>query len=285
MPGLIKHDLLPTGEEFVTPRRVYEFNRYLKDQCKTLEGFKLDVRAIDFLNSLGLENLYDDDFFVTTKAWDNVYQSYMDTFRDWIKGNKEEVLDALNTSIFMKDWEKYAEGNVSSWEMEAMCFYYHDHELKNVDMKKYGLADFYSLPEEPVVDKVFHRGGSTIPIYKLTKICGTCIAKNKDKGTVFLLTTDGVVPVKFRKEYFALFDKQTFQRNADGTRKVLERSWFNRGQKILVQGIRRGNEFIAKKYASSNSHQLYKIDDYGEDGTLVLRSERYVGEESEDNED
>lgn len=285
MPGLIKHDLLPTGEEFVTPRRVYEFNRYLKDQCKTLEGFKLDVRAIDFLNSLGLENLYDDDFFVTAKAWDNIYQSYMDVFRDWIKGNKEEVLDALNTSIFMKDWEKYAEGNVSSWEMEAMCFYYHDHELKNVDMKKYGLADFYSLPEEPVVDKVFHRGGSTIPIYKLTKICGTCIAKNKDKGTVFLLTTDGVVPVKFRKEYFALFDKQTFQRNADGTRKVLERSWFNRGQKILVQGIRRGNEFIAKKYASSNSHQLYKIDDYGKDGTLVLRSERYVGEELEDNED
>lgn len=283
MPGLIRHDLLPTDEEYILPRRVYEFNRYLKDKCKVSDGFRLDVRAIDFLNNIGLENLYDENFFVSAKAWDNVYQVYMDVFRDWIKNNKDEVLDALNTSIFMKDWEKYADGNVSSWEMESMCFYYHDHELKNVDMAKYGLSNFYSLPEEPPVDRVFHKGGSTIPIYKLTKICGTCIAKNKDKGTVFLLTTDGVVPVKFRKEYFSLFDKQTFQRNTDGTRKVLERSWFNRGQKILVQGIRRGNEFIAKKYSSSNGHQLYKIDSYGEDGTLELRSDRYVGEELEDN--
>lgn len=283
MPGLIKHNLLPTQKEFVLPRKVYEFNRYLKDCCKSIDGFKLDTRAIEFLNHLDLDSLYDEDFFMQAKAWDNVYQSYMDVFRNWIKSNKEEVLDALNTSIFMQDWEKYATGSVSSWEMEAMCFYYHDHELKDVDMQKYGLFNFYSLPEEPPVDKVFHRNGSTIPIYKLTKICGTCIAKNKDKGTVFLLTTDGVVPVKFRKEYFSLFDKQTFQRNADGTRKVLERSWFNRGQKILVQGIRRGNEFIAKKYASSNSHQLYKIDGYAADGTLELRSERYVGEESDDN--
>lgn len=285
MPGLMKYNLIPQDEKYVIPRKIYEFNRYLKDQCKIVEGYKLDIRAIDFLNELGLDDLYNEDFFVATKDWDKVYQEYMDIFRDWIKENKEEVLDNLNTAIFMQGWEKYAQGNISAWEMEAMCFYYHDHELKNVNMRKYGLSNFYSLPEDPVVEKMFSRGGSNIPIYKLTMICGTCIAKNKDKGTVFLLTTDGVVPVKFRKEYFSLFDRQVMGKKSDGSRMVLERSWFNRGQKILVQGMRRGNEFIAKKYASSKSHQLYKIDSYSEDGTLVLRSERYVGEEIEDAED
>ena len=59
-------------------------------------------------------------------------------------------------------------------------------------------------------------------MFKLFKICGTCIAKNKDKGTVSLLTTDGVVSVKFRKEYFSLFDKQISEKQEDGTKKVRE---------------------------------------------------------------
>ena len=29
---------------------------------------------------------------------------------------------------------------------------------------------------------------------------------------------------------------------------------------IIVMGIRRGDNFIAKKYASSGGHQLYKIE-------------------------
>lgn len=284
MPGLMRYGLLPTEEKYIIPRKVFEFNRYLKDNCKVINGFQLDDRSIDFLNSLGLERLYDESFFMDAKAWDKIYQSYMDTFRDWIKLNKDEILDKLNTTIFLQDWEKYATGNISSWEMEALCFYYHDHELKNVPNEKYGFIDFFSLPEEPIIDKVFKRGNSTIPIYKLNKICGTCIAKNKTKSTVYLLTTTGVVTVKFRQEYFALFDKQTFQRNADGSRKVIEKSWFNRGNMIVVQGIRRGDEFVTKKYASSSGHQLYKIDQVNADGTLVLRSERKQGEEIDDEE-
>lgn len=288
MPGLIRYNLLPEGHEYVQAKRVYEFNRYLKAECKwDSEMYLLNPRAIDFLNDIDRGNLIcsvpcDDSCFLVAKEWDKVYQSYMDTFRAWIAENKEQILDDLNTLIFMQDWDKYAKGNISSWEMEALCFYYHDHELKNVDNSKYGFADFFNLPEEPVVDKIFKRGNAKIPIYKLTKICGTCIAKNKTKNTVYLLTTTGVVPVKFRQEYFALFDKQTFQRNEDGTKKVIEKSWFNRGQMIVVQGMRRSDEFVVKKYASSNGHQLYKIDEVNSDGTLVLRSERKQGEEAED---
>ena len=40
----------------------------------------------------------------------------------------------------------------------------------------------------------------------------------------------------------------------------MERSWFNRGNMIVVMGIRQGDNFITKKYASSAGHQLYKIN-------------------------
>ena len=292
MPGLMRYNLLPDGEKYSQARRVYNFNKYLKAECKfNGESYKLDSRAIDFISELGHEDLFvftetaSPIVLINVKLWDKVYQSWMDIFRDWITDNKEQILDDLNTVIFMQDWEKYAKGNISSWEMEALCFYHHDHELINVNNRKYGFVDFFSLPEEPIVDEVFRKGNATIPIFKLFKICGTCIAKNKTKSTVYLLTTSGVVAVKFRQEYFALFDKQTMQRNADGTKTVIEKSWFNRGKMIVVQGIRRGDEFITKKYASSGGHQLYKIDEILENGDLILRSERKQGEEYEDTEE
>lgn len=291
MPGLIRYGLLPEDtERHILARRIYEFNRYLKAECK-YDGtyYRLDERAIDFIYEIstqigGIEEgiVNENDMFLfSIKDWDNFYQKEMDVFRDWIKENKDSILDELNTQIFMQDWKKYAKGNVSSWEMEAMCFYYHDHELKNVNKPKYGLSNFNTLPEIPIADKFFRQ---TIPLYKLSIICGTCIAKNKDKGVAYLLTSEGVVvPVKFSREYFSIFNKQIFRKNSDGTKTILERSWFNRGQKILVQGYRRENEFVAKKYANSTTaHQLYHIDAILADGSLVLRSERATGEEEDD---
>lgn len=286
MPTFIKHGMLPEEtEEQIMARRVYEFNRYLKaitkaDSCAYKDMYTLDTRAINFLNELGLDELATSDnlaWFIRVKDWDKVYQKWMDVFRNWLNVSKDAVLKALNEKIFLEDWEKYAKGNISSWEMEALCFYYHEHELANVNRGKYGLSNFFELPEDPIVDKVFYKGDKEIKMFKLHKICGTCIAKDKTKSTATLLTTDGVVTVKFRKEYFALFDKQISERQADGTKKVVEKSWFNKGNMILVQGIRSGDNFLPKKYASSGGHQLYKINDIVDDGDLVLQTERYQG--------
>ena len=286
MAGLIKYNLLPeTTEEQIMARRIYEFNRYLKAECKiSAEEYKVDSRAMNFLYEIDVSHLVDDAMTLKAKEWDKqVYQKWMDVFRNWIAENKDEILDKLNTTIFMEDWNKYAKGNLSSWEMEALCFYYHEHELANANFYRYGLVDFAQLPEEPPVEKMLKRGEALIPIYKLNKICGTCIAKNKAKSLVYLLTDTGVVPVKFRQEYFSLFDKQISERREDGTKKVLEKSWFNRGNMILVQGIRRGDDFIPKKYSSSPGHQLYKIDSIdNQTGELTLRHDRLQGLVEED---
>lgn len=291
MPGLIRHGLLPEDtEERLMARRVYEFNRYLKaitkaDKYAYKDMYSLDERAISFLYEIDCEHLTITDnvsHFLEVKKWDKVYQKYMDVFRDWIAEDKERILNDLNSIIFKADWDKYAKGTVSAWEMEVLCFYYHDHELKDVNQFKYGFSDFFALSEEPEVEKTFSRGGKTINMFKLHKICGTCIAKNKTKSTVTILTTTGVVEVKFRKEYFTLFDKQISIKQPDGTKKIMEKSWFNRGNMIVVMGIRSGDNFIAKKYASSGGHQLYRITELLDNGDLTLQNQRYQGGFAED---
>ena len=287
MGGLIKYGLLPEkNEEEVMARRIYEFNRYLKAICKNGEGYILDNRALNFIHEIEADNLLENknnEWYISAKNWDKkVYQKWMDVFRAWIAENKDEILNTLNSKIFYDDWSKYAKGTISAWEMEALCFYYHEHELAHVDSSRYGFVNFMDLPETPVIDKVYKKNGKEIKIFKLNLICGTCIAKNKVKSTVSLLTTTGVVTVKFRKEYFNLFDKQISEKNPDGTKTVKEKSWFNRGSMIIVQGIRSDDNFVTKKYANSEMHQLYKIDEILPDGSLKIRNERYQGEAEDD---
>ena len=282
MGGLIKYNLLPTDEKSVMARRVYEFNRYLKANCKyTATEYKIDERAINFLLEIEKEDLIEEGTKLNIKAWDKVYQSWMEIFRVWIAENKQEILTKLNDLIFLEEWNKYAKGTLSAWEMQSLSFYYHDHELKDVNASKYGFSDFNLLPEDPEIEKQFVKGGRTINIFKLTKICGTCIAKDKNKAIVTLLTPTGVVTVKLRKEYFSMFDKQISEKQPDGTKKVIEKSWFNRGNMVVFQGMRSGNAFVAKKYASSGGHTLYKITEILDNGDIVLQTERYQGGDDE----
>ena len=288
MGGLMKYGLLPEdSEDRVMARRIYEFNRYLKaitvPANKLKPYYVLDERAMNFLVDIGREDIVCQNgniFCILKTDWDKIYQKWMDIFRVWISDNQEHILDSLNKCIFLEDWNKYAKGNLSSWEMEALCFYYHEHELAHVNMNRYGFVNFFDLPEQPEVEKTFWKGNKQINMYKLYKICGTCIAKNKIKSTVSLLTVDGVVDVKFRKEYFALFDKQISARGEDGNKHIIEKSWFNRGSMIIVQGIRMEDMFVSKKYASSGGHQLYKIDEVIDD-EIVIRTTRAQGDEED----
>lgn len=275
MAMLSRFKLLPENKEKFS---IYEFNRYLKAICKyNKEKYKLDERAINFLTDKENINIEIDEmgnYLLDIKKWERFYDSEMDFYRSWMKENKESILQKLNDTIFLEDWNKYALGNYSHWEMESLCYYYHEHELTNVNSFKYGIVDFEKLPEQPIPVKSFKKGDHTIDMYNLVKIAGTCIAKNKDKGIVTILTTTGVVNVRLRKEQFAFYDRQISEINEKGEKKVIEKSWFTRGNLIMVQGIRRNNEFVAKKYKSTPGHIIYKIDSIHDDGTLTLVYER-----------
>ena len=288
--GLMKYKLLPEDtEEQITARRIYEFNRYLKaitiPANKLKPYYVLDERATAFLISIQKEDLIcmnGNMYCILKEEWEKIYQKWMDIFRQWLINNQEEVLTKYNGLIFMEDWKKYAKGTISAWEMEALCFYYHEHELAHIDNHKYGFVNFTDLPEEPEIERSFYKGTKQINLYKLYKICGTCIAKNKLKSSVTLLTTTGIVEVKFRKEHFALFDRQISAKGEDGKKHIIEKSWFNRGSMIIVQGMRNEDTFVAKKYASTQGHTLYKIDEVIDD-EIKIRATRAQGDlEDED---
>ena len=290
--GLIQHNLIPKDLELQV--RVYNFTKYLKAYRKVGKYYTFDDACLTFYERFMQDYLDDLEVIngitcILQTTWEKIYKKHMDAARDWLKANHDEVLEEYNKILFKEAWDKYAEGNTSKWEMDSMCFYHGKHELADVDMNKYGVVDFNSLPTEPEVDYFFKRGGHQIPIYKTNRIIGTVLAKNDNKSSIILLTTTGVVTVKFTRDYYAMFKKQISQVQADGKKKVIEKSWFKRGNKLMITGIRRDDMFIAKTYKSTNSHQLYKIDEVigteiklrhermSPDGSFAEEEEEYYG--------
>ena len=272
--GLLKSGLVPG--ELNKQKQVFVFNKFLKDNKKVGKYYVFDEGSLNFysqyydLNELDVINGI--TCILQTK-WDKIYQKEMDEARNWLKENQNEVLNQYNNLLFNETWNKYATGNISAWEMESLCFYYHEHELANIDKHKYGIVNFSTLSYEPEVDYFFKRAGRDIPIFKLYKIAGTIISKNNTKASVAILTTDGVVNVKFTKEYYAMYNRQISEVQADGSKKVLEKGWFSRGTKIMVTGYRREDTFVAKTYKATSTHQLYRIMNV-EGGNITLEHER-----------
>jgi hypothetical protein len=54
---------------------------------------------------------------------------------------------------------------------------------------------------------------------------------------------------------------------------------------VVFQGMRSGDQFVAKKYASTGGHLLYKITEVFPNGEIALQTERYQGGVAEDGED
>ena len=181
------------------------------------------------------------------------------------------MLEALNNALYQEMFNKYAKGSISHWEMEAVSFYSHPHELAE---SQYLYDDFFKLPEEEVDYTFLGKDGNEVRVYRLRRIIGTVIDKSKMKNTVTLLTPSGVVNVKIYKNQYAGFDKQLSERGADGKKHVKEKSWFSRGTLLMVQGIKRGSDFIPKKRKDSFYPIISKIVGINEDGTLELQTER-----------
>ena len=158
--------------------------------------------------------------------------------------------------------------------MESLSYYYHEHELSNINKERYGIVNYFELPEEPVKGKPYQWRGRQMYEYEITRIAGTVLDKDKNKHTVTLLTPEGVVTIKMYAGAFSHYDKQISQPNGD-KKEILERSWFKRGNKLLIAGFRRGNQFIPKKYQTSiYQHTIALITDIDGEGNLSLQTER-----------
>ena len=91
---------------------------------------------------------------------------------------------------------------------------------------------------------------------------------------VTLLTNDSVVTVKIFGDAFTHYDRQISEKQSDGTKKVVEKSWLSRGNKIIVTGIRRDSNFIAKKYKNTPYHLVELITSIDDNGYIKTQTER-----------
>ena len=195
----------------------------------------------------------------------------MDIIRPYVKSHNAELLEAVNNRLISDMWNKYCTGSISKWEMDAISCYIHSHELIDIDYDECGLDRFGDLALTPQIDRYIPIKGKMIPIFKLNRIAGTVLDRDKSKKMVTLLTTDGVVTVKIYG-IFQQYDKQISEKGADGKKHVIEKSMFTRGNKIIVTGIRDGeNEFRAKTYKNTPYHHVELITSI-DNGIITTRS-------------
>lgn len=263
MPTLINYNLIP--EEYKKYQEIFNFNKYLKKECKQEVYYYLDEYSLNFFNKyfdLDLVQISDNgnSGLINQKAWEKIYKKEIEGIRPLI--NNPETLDRLNKALFLEIWNKYCSGNIAKWEMDSIGFYNKEHELNGFNFPSFNIVDFTKLPEDPVPVKNFvSKDGKTINMFDLVNICGTILEKDKLKNLVTILTDFGVVKVKIFKSQFAKYDKQIFIKDEiTGKKKVIEKSWFTRGNKIIFTGLRRGDFFIPKVYKNTPYPPLTLID-------------------------
>ena len=248
--------------------------------------FKLDNVSMRFFQNHYTENsveLVDEESYVISeKKFIKENNIKLEPLRDWLATG--EAVNQYNLCLLREAWKKYGAGTVSKWEMDSLSIYCtQEHELAHVKGEQYGIVDFFSLPATAEVydtfTRTFRQGDAYVkkefPKYKITRIAGTILDKNKDRHIVTILTTTGVVNVKFDKGQFAHYDRQLSESNGKGGKTVLEKSWFTRGNKVVICGFRREDQFVAKKYTETVwKHTCGLITDVTEDGQLTVQLER-----------
>ena len=270
MAMLINYDMIP--DEMALYAKMFSFNKFLKKNKNGNYYMLNGVPAVSFITNHFGDDAIIEGNKILQKDWDAMYKKGMEPMRIYLKENGKEMLEKLNNKLFTEEYEKYGDGNISKWEMDSISFYYHDHELKNIN---FNIDNFFELPEEPILERTFTtKNGQEIKIFKLNLIAGTVVEKNKLKNTISLLTPTGVVNVKIYKNQYSLFDKQISVKGEDGHKKVIEKSWFSKGTLLLLQGFRRGNDYVLKKYKDSIYPVVSKITSVREDGRITLQYER-----------
>lgn len=212
----------------------------------------------------------EDGLIVNKNSFDNVYKKIAQPIVDWAR--TKDAVDLYNNMILEERInELYT--SISEWEIESLNYYYSGHLLDGCKLENHGVTDFFELNEEPEVkEKRTSKKGIEYNVYYSDRIAGTVIHKDKLKKVVYLLTPTGVVPIKYRDGVFGHYDKQISKINPDGSKVVIDKSWFKRHNHIVVEGYRRDTMFYP--YVSDkNRHTTMRIVEVNKDKEYPLKLE------------
>lgn len=252
------------------PKRGYHDGHYILDE-PSQEFFKQHFTEDSIVDVVG-------GFYVLSeKKFTKEIDKKIEPLKEWF--NSDDAINKYNQALFDEAWNKYASGTPEAWSMEALTYYDKDHELKNTPEEIYGIVNFFELPEEPIAYEFYTRyvdgKPKAVPKYTISRIAGTVVQADNNHHSVALLTTHGLVNIKFSKGHYAFYNKRISQMNKTGKKTTIEDSWLKRGNKILVSGYRRGEQFIPWIYNDTiYKHRINLIENINEDGTLELKAER-----------
>lgn len=255
----------------------YHFRTHLKKHVhqnltkpkNRILALKDDYSKVFFENTFSDESItgYSDngDLLIDEKVFEKEYKKMMEPAMEML--TEKEFIRQFNIAQFRELWTQHASGSVPKWQMEAVSFYADEHELEHVNYEQYGISDYFSLSPEPVVTEEYVWRGRPMKNFKLFTIVGTVLDKNKNNHTITVLTPEGVVTCKQWGGSFSHYDRQI---KIDGA--VAEKSWFTRGNLLMLTGYRRDDQFVLR--APKGQHTISLITEVRSDGSLGLQSER-----------
>lgn len=297
LEDLIKLNLI-TPEQKQYEVRLYKFCKYVcsekffdhaSGKGASTNFYKLDHKYAEpyFLNYFennmeeNKDYMYNNEGYICVKkgSLDREFKKLTSAFSENILNNPS-ILAKINDARYQQMWDEKASGTISKWEMDSLCFYYTEHELAHVNPNLYNIVSFDMLPSTPEVEDQYFWRGQQKARFKLSKIWGTVLDRDKNHNSVELLTPDGVVSIKFYKGQFGYYDKQIASVDEEtGKKTVLEKSWFSRGNKLIITGFRRDEQFVPRVYKDSIfNHSVQLIKEITEKNELVIQSDR-IGEE------
>ena len=266
----------------------FKYGNHPKFKSKTL--YWLDQKALNYFENHckssmveGVDYWFEDDrWIVVDKSLEKLLAPSIETLKTYI--NTPEFLKEFNQKRAKQEMLQSVENmDVNKWAFSAISFYPDEHELTRLDRKRYNISLFDELPEEPefVARKAGKREWKQ---YVLSQIAGTVLDKNDNHHSLTILDiNNNVVQCKFNAEDYSYYKAQLSVMNPDGSKTIMDKPWFKRGQPLILTGVRMGvDDFRVKSYKNSIfNRKVYRIDSIDNNtGEIEFTIYRY-GEEVE----
>lgn len=261
-------------------------------QFRSKKLYWLDNKALKYFNKNCINELvenqdyfYQDDMIlVVDTSLDKLFKPVMDSLKIFL--NTQDFIKEFNRQSMRTRYQELVgnDEDVNMWSFSTCSFFSHNHYLANIDYNKYNISSFDELPDEPVFTlKTW--GKRSYRQYELYQITGVILDKNDNSHFITILDfNNNVVNVKMDNGLYAKYKAQISE-NINGKKKVLEKSWFQRGTPLIVAGYKMGeNDFKVKTYKNSVFNKkitrILSIDN--ETGEVVTQSYRYGDEREEE---
>lgn len=285
---LSSNEQFPQFEQYI---RLFHFYNYVKTQqydAETKSVLLTDKDTKTYFNqnfapkmnlSKGEYLLLTDSIKIKMSTLKRYYDRFMEPFTTFFNSEEgKKKYQEWEENEYFKTLETKFDvlSSEASWEMSQLGYYASKHELAFISGEPYLVKDFNSLPEQPVL-RSFEKDGQTFQtIDNVCSIVGTVVGKDNTKHIVFLLTPQGVVNVKCFNDLYNRFNATVSVKSEDGKKKiVLDKSWFERGTKLLIYGYRRENTFVAKNVkVNAFNRSICLIEKVENNGTFMLRYTR-----------